>query len=68
MLVGFAPFSGIDVGLSRGGPVHWELHRRHGTFPYSGRLQAATWIPGEAADYDTAQVVAAEIETALFYD
>jgi arylsulfatase A-like enzyme len=68
MLVGFAPFSGIDVGRGSGGPVHWGLHQRHGNFPYSGRLHAATWIPGEVADYDPAQVVAAEIETALFYD
>jgi arylsulfatase A-like enzyme len=68
MLVGLAPFSGIDVGRGSGGPVHWGLHRRHGAFRYSGRLHAATWIPGEVADYDPAQVVAAEIETALFYD
>ena len=68
MLIGFAPFSGIDVGRGSGGPVHWGLHQRHGDFPYSGRLHAATWIPGEVADYDPAQIVAAEIETALFYD
>lgn len=68
MLVGLAPFSGIEVGRNSGGPVHWGLHRRHPTFPYSGRLHAATWIPGEVADYDPAQVVAAEIQTALFYD
>lgn len=68
MLVGFAPFSGIDVGRGSGGPVHWGLHGRHGAFPYSGRLHAASWIPGEVADYDPAQVAAAEIETALFYD
>jgi arylsulfatase A-like enzyme len=68
MLVGFAPFSGIDVGRGSGGPVDWGLHRRHGTFPYSGRLHAATWVPGDVADYDPAEVVAAEIETALFYD
>jgi len=68
MLVGFAPFSGIDVGRNSGGPVHWGLYRRHGTFPYSGRLHAATWVPGEVADYDPAEVVSAELETALFYD
>jgi arylsulfatase len=68
MLVGMAPFSGIDVGLNRGGPVHWELYQRHGSFPYSGDLRAATWLPGPVADYDPAQVLQAEIETALFYD
>ena len=68
MLVGFVPFSDIDVGRGSGGPVHWGLHQRHGNFLTSGRLHAATWVPGEVADYDPAQVVAAEIETALFYD
>ena len=68
MFIGLAPFSGIDVGRGSGGPVHWGLHLRHGTFPYSGHLRAATWIPGEIADYDPAKVAAAEIETALFYD
>jgi arylsulfatase A-like enzyme len=68
MLVGMAPFSGIDVGLNRGGPVHWELYERHGSFPYSGLLHHATFTPGEVADYDPAQVLQAEIETAAFYD
>ncbi len=68
MLVGMAPFSGIDVGRNRGGPVHWELFERHGSFAYSGTLHHATWNPGEVADYDPAQIVRAEIETAAFYD
>lgn len=68
MLVGMAPFSGIDVGINRGGPVHWGIHERHGSFPYSGGLLSATWTPGEPADYDPALVIAAELETALFYD
>ena len=68
MLIGMAPFSGIDVGLNRGGPVHWGVYERHGTFPYTGRLEAATWVPGEQAAYDPEQVVKAELEAALFYD
>jgi hypothetical protein len=68
MLVGMAPFSGIDVGLNRGGPVHWEVYERHGSFPYTGELRSATWVPGEVAAYDPAQVVQAEQEAALFYD
>jgi arylsulfatase len=68
MLVGMVPFSGIDVGLNRGGPVDCELYQRHGSFPHSGDLRAATWLPGPVADYDPAQVLQAEIETALFYD
>jgi arylsulfatase len=63
-----APFSGIDVGLNRGGPVHWELYQRHGSFPYSGDLRSATWHPGPPADYDPAAVLQAEIESAAFYD
>ena len=42
MLVGMAPFSGIDVGLNRGGPVHWDLYERHGSFRYTGTLHHAT--------------------------
>lgn len=68
MLVGMAPFSGIDVGLNRGGPVHWGVYERHRSFPYTGRLVAATWVPGEQADYDPELIVKAELETALFYD
>lgn len=68
MLVGMAPFSGIDVGLNRNGPVHWGIHQRHGSFPYRGDLRSATWYPGEVASYDPDQVAAAERETALFYD
>ena len=68
MLVGMAPFSGIDVGLNRGGPVHWELYERHRCFPYTGGLRSATWLPGEVAGYNPELIVAAELETALFYD
>lgn len=68
MLVGMAPFSGIDVGVNRGGPVHWGVYERHGSFPYTGRLEAATWVPGEIAAYDPAEVARAEVEAALFYD
>lgn len=68
MLVGMAPFSGIDVGLNRAGPVHWDLYERHGSFGYTGKLHHATWTPGAVADYDPAQVFQAEIETAAFYD
>lgn len=68
MLVGMAPFSGIDVGLNRGGPVHWDLHQRHRSFPYAGHLRSATWLPGEHADYDPALIFQAEVEAAAFYD
>jgi arylsulfatase len=59
MLIGFAPFQGIDVGIDRRSPVIWEIHERHGTFPYAGDLRAVTYRPGAAASYDPAELVAA---------
>ena len=57
ILLGFAPFQGIDVGIDRRSPVVWEVHERHGAFPYSGDLHAVTYRPGPAADYDPEQLV-----------
>lgn len=68
MFVDMAPFSGIDVGVNRGGPVHWGVYERHRSFPYTGRLHAATWIPEEQADYDPAVLRQAEVDAAAFYD
>jgi len=68
MLVGMAPFSGIDVGLCRGGPVDWELYERHRSFPYTGRLRAATWTPGRVAPYDPGLVAEAARRSAAAYD
>ncbi|WP_211220948.1 arylsulfatase [Nocardioides insulae] len=68
MLVGMAPFSGIDVGLTRGGPVHWDLFQRHGSFPYTGVLRSVTYLPGRQADYDPALVMEAERNTAAAFD
>lgn len=68
MLIGMAPFSGIDVGINRGGPVHWEVYQRHGSFPYTGALRSVTYVPGEPADYDPALVAEAERDVALAFD
>jgi arylsulfatase A-like enzyme len=68
MLVGMAPFSGIDVGVNRGGPVHWELSQRHGSFRYNGDLRFVRYLPGARADYDPAAVLEAERETAAAFD
>ena len=57
ILLGFAPFQGIDVGIDRRSPVVWDLYERHGPFPYSGDLIAVTYRPGPAADYDPEQLV-----------
>ena len=32
MLLGFAPFQGIDVGIDRRSPVSWSVYERHGAF------------------------------------
>lgn len=68
MLVGMAPFSGIDVGINRGGPVHWDLYFRHGAFRYTGDLHTVRYTPGPRADYDPALVQEAERDTALAFD
>ncbi len=68
MLLGMAPFSGIDVGVNRGGPVHWEVSQRHGSFRFSGRLVAVTYTPGEHAAYDPELVAEVTEDVAEFYD
>lgn len=52
--VGMAPFSGIDVGVNRGGPVHWGLYEAHGSHRYSGDLHSVRYVPGERAPYSPA--------------
>jgi arylsulfatase len=47
-LGGFLPFEGIDVGVDRRSPVSWDLHRRRGNFPFTGALNAVTYIPGDS--------------------
>lgn len=59
MLLGFAPFQGVDVGIDRRSPVSWELYERHGCFPYTGSLTAVTYRPGAAAPYDPGHLVEA---------
>jgi arylsulfatase A-like enzyme len=59
MLLGFAPFQGIDVGIDRRSPVSWSVYERHGSFPYSGALAAVTYRPGAAAPYDPQSLVEA---------
>ncbi|TYB42481.1 arylsulfatase [Actinomadura chibensis] len=68
MLLVLAPFSGIDVGICRGGPVHWGLYERHRTFPYTGALRAVTYLPGERADYDPAALFDLTVSAARFED
>lgn len=68
MLIGMAPFSGIDVGTNRGGPVSWGVHQRHRDFPFDGRIDSVTYAPGELAAYSPELVAQAERDIAEFYD
>ncbi|MFV0372950.1 sulfatase-like hydrolase/transferase [Microbacterium sp.] len=45
----FSPLEGIDVGIDRRSPVSWEMHTRHGAFPYSGLIHAVRYVPGAVA-------------------
>jgi len=49
MLFPLAPFEGISVGRDPRSPVHWDLHQRHGSFAFSGRIERVTYSPGERA-------------------
>jgi arylsulfatase len=60
--------SGIDVGVNRGGPVHWELYIRHGSFRYTGNLHSIHYEPGNRAPYDPLVLAELELEVALTYD
>jgi arylsulfatase len=48
-LTAMAPFEGIDVGIDRRSPVSWDLYERHRTFPWTGVLHRARYVPGELA-------------------
>jgi arylsulfatase A-like enzyme len=68
MLLGLAPFEGIDVGIDRRSPVHWEVYERHGAFPYSGVLHSVTYTPGPRAPYHPVQVAEATRESTRVYE
>ena len=68
MLLGLAPFEGINVGIDRRSPVHWELYKRHGAFPYTGLLHAVTYTPGATTAYLPALVEHATQVTTRVYE
>lgn len=68
MLTGLAPFTGIDVGIDRRGPVSWEMHERHGAFPFTGAIEQVRYTPGTQAPYDAARIAAAALQAAHIYD
>ena len=63
MLVGMAPFTGISVGYDYGGPVDWDLHERHRSYPFrGGRIRSLRYVPGEASPEDATVLRAIEQE------
>jgi arylsulfatase len=57
MLIGEAPFEGINVGTDRRSPVSWPLYERHGPFPYQATLHRVIYRPGAPAPYDPETLV-----------
>lgn len=53
MLIGMAPFTGISVGYDYGGPVDWDLHEAHRSFPFrGGELRRVRYVPGARSPHD----------------
>ncbi|MFS0911601.1 arylsulfatase [Microbacterium sp. 179-I 3D2 NHS] len=53
MLLGMAPFTGISVGYDYGGPVDWEIHEQHRSFPFrGGSLESVRVVPGARSAHD----------------
>ncbi|MDN3310210.1 arylsulfatase [Microbacterium oryzae] len=68
MMIGLAPYTGIDVGIDRGGPVSWSMHQRHGAFRFSGKLHHVAFIPGEPADHNREEHFRAWRDAAAMFD
>ena len=64
----FLPYEGIDVGLDRRSPVSWDLHLRHGTFPFDGVIRSVTYIPGPTAPDVGPHVIEEAIQLGLAID
>ena len=56
----YLPWEGIDIGLDRRSPVLWDLHQRHGAFPFSGGITAVSYLPGEPSP-DSPEMVLARL-------
>ena len=68
MMVGLAPYTGIDVGIDRGGPVSWPMHVAHGAYRFTGALRHVTFTPGEVADYNRDEYFRAWRDAAAVFD
>lgn len=67
-LVGMAPFTGISVGLDRGGPVDWERYERRGADRFDGLLRWVRYEPGEKAPENPEVIVPIERAVARIYE
>ncbi|WP_085370789.1 arylsulfatase [Leifsonia sp. NCR5] len=67
-LVGMAPFTGISVGVDRGGPVDWDVYEQRRSFPFSGVLHAVRYVPGAKAEENPEVIVPIERELARIYE
>ena len=69
MLLGMCPFTGISVGYDYGGPVDWELHERHRSFPFTGgELRGVTYLPGARSSHDATVLRAMDDAIAVIAD
>lgn len=68
IMAGMAPFTGIDVGIDRRGPVSWAMHERHGSFRFTGKLHQVRYLPGPHADYDQSALLRAQHIAAKVFD
>jgi arylsulfatase A-like enzyme len=68
MLLGLAPFEGIDIGIDRRSPVNWGVFERHGPFPYTGHLIGVTYTPGERGPFDTRLIAEATRDSTRVYE
>ncbi|AWH93060.1 hypothetical protein A6035_13765 [Dietzia lutea] len=62
---GWLPFQGVDVGVNRRSPVSWELFEKHGSFPFTGTMHKARWVPGEEVPNAREKRIAKAIEMGL---
>jgi len=43
------PLHGIDIGITRGSPVLWDLQKQEGNFPWTGTIHCVRYRPGAFA-------------------
>lgn len=67
-LLGMAPFTGISVGLDRGGPVDWERYEKRRSDPFTGTLRWVRYLPGDRAPENPEVIIPVEQAVARIYE